>query len=109
MKDLIEEIIFFDIVISDISVIRKRKLERNCDLQFEEKSFFIRLLGCNPNWDCKIKNTYTSDKIVKLFSFVKFVLISDCMEGSFVYSFWQSISINFMKPWDKKFFVDRKR
>ena len=51
-------------------------------IRFDEKSFFITVLGFTPGWDYKHYNEYTSQKIVNLNSTNKIHLKCDVIDGS---------------------------
>ena len=53
-------------------------------IRFDEKSFFISVLGFTPGWDYKHYYKYTSQKVVNLGSTNKIHLKCDVIDGSVV-------------------------
>ena len=51
-------------------------------LRFDERSFFLTLLGFTPYWDYKPPGVYTSDKILNLNTVNKIHLNCDVIDGS---------------------------
>ena len=69
-------------------------------IRFDEKSFFIFILGFTSGWDYKHYNEYTSQKIVNLGSTNKIHLKCDVIEGSLQNGLRQPILFGFVS--DKK-------
>ena len=68
--------------------------------KFDEKSFFSAFLGFTSRWDWKHYNKYTSQKVVSLGSTNKIHLKCDCIDGSVLNGFRQTILFSFVL--DKK-------
>ena len=85
-------------------------------LRFDERSFFLTLLGFTPFWDYKPTNSnrdgipgvYTSNKILYLSSTNKIHLKCDCIDGSIQDGVRQSILFSFVldKPSGYKVFCE---
>ena len=69
-------------------------------LRFDERSFFLTLLGFTPYWDYKPSGVYTSDKILNLKTVNKIHLKCDVINGSVVDGIRQPILYSFVL--DKK-------
>ena len=65
-------------------------------IKFEEKSFFITILGFNPHWDYKQCNEYVSKKNVKLSTIDEVHRKCDAIDGSVVNAFRQPITFSFV-------------
>ena len=65
-------------------------------IRFDEKSFFITILGFFSGWDYKHYSKYTSQKIVNLGSSNKIHLKCDCIDGSVVDGSRQPILYSFV-------------
>ena len=65
-------------------------------IRFDEKSFFITVLGFTPGWDYNHYNKYISQKIVNLGSTNKIHLKCDVIDGSVVDDLGQPILYGFV-------------
>ena len=64
--------------------------------RFDEKSFFITVLGFTSGWDYKHYNQYTSQKILNLGSTNKIHLKCDVIDGSVVDGIRQPMLFSFV-------------
>ena len=69
-------------------------------IRFDDKSFFINVLGFTPGWDYKHYNKYISQNFLKLGSTNKIHLKCDIIDGSVVNGLKQPILYSFVL--DKK-------
>ena len=98
-----------EILIRLDDVTRKTKLVVNSGIiavRFDEKSFFITILGFTAGWDYKYHNQYLSQKIVSLSNTNKIDLKCDAINGSVVNGVRQPILYSFVldKPSGYKVF-----
>ena len=77
-------------------------------IRFDEKSFFITILGFTSGWDYKHCNKYISKKIVNLSSTNKVHLKCECIDGSVYDGSKQLILFSFVleKPSEYKVFCE---
>ena len=86
-----------DIEYDDITMKTKLVLRSGIiAIRFDEKSFFITVLGFTPGWDYKHYNKYISQKILNLGSTNKIHLKCDIIDGSVVDGLRQPILYSFV-------------